>query len=218
MVELLNGNVARYLEDFRSAGVPEPHSRLLRTPSNRRVFRTGEACRGGLIVLDGCVRVSRISQTGQEVVLYRVSAGEACAITTACTLGGAVYPADGHTETDVVALALPAPVFRQCIADSEWFRSMVFDHHARRMSELIGRIESIASERIDVRLARCLLGRADGALVKATHGQIAGDICSTREVVSRHLKTFERCGWVRLRRNCVELLDADPLRNILANA
>jgi len=82
------------------------------------------------------------------------------------------------------------------------------------MGDLIRRIESITSERIEVRLARCLLERADPSLVAATHEEIAGDIGTTREVVSRNLKLFERQGWVRLHRKSIEVVDRGRLRSL----
>lgn len=161
------------------------------------------------------MRVSRLSHTGTEVVLYRVHAGEAFAITTACALGMTEYPADGQAEDEVTALALPSPLFRQHLGDNEVFRETVFEQHARRFGELVGRIESITSERIQIRLVRCLMERSVDGTIIATHGQLASDICTTREVVSRNLKVLEHRGWIRLRRNLIELLDRDRLRDVL---
>lgn len=178
------------------------------------MFHAGQVCRRALILLRGRVRVTRVSSSGHEVVLYRLSAGAACAITTACVLGGQPYPVDGHAETDVVALALPASEFQLHLVRSESFRDFIFRHHAQHLNDLIGRIESITSERVDVRLARCLLSRAIDGHVTATHGQLAADIGSAREVVSRLLKPLERQQRVRLRRNSIKLLDVAFLRSL----
>ena len=191
-----------------------PRTNIVPAPAGSVLFRVGDSCRRALILLRGRVRVTRVSPSGHEVVLYRLSAGAACAITTACVLGGEPYPVDGHAETDVVALALPASEFQLRLMRSESFRDFIFRHHAQHLNDLIGRIESLTSERVDVRLARCLLSRAIDDHVTATHGQLAADIGSAREVVSRLLKPLERQQRVRLRRNSIDLLDLAFLRSL----
>ena len=203
--------------DFTDIGcntIPGVQSYLVSAPTGTTLFRPGDSCRNGLVVLSGRVRVGRLTATGHELVLYRVGAGEACAITTTCLLGEEVYPAHAHVKCPVLALALPPEVFRRHLCVDECFRTVVFRHHARAMGDLIRRIESITSERIEVRLARCLLERADPSLVAATHEEIAGDIGTTREVVSRNLKLFERQGWVRLHRKSIEVVDRGRLRSL----
>lgn len=191
---------------------------IVQLRAHSTVFRAGQMCRRALILLRGRVRVARTSPAGHEVVLYRVPAGAACAVTTACVLGRQPYPADGCAETDVMAIALPAAEFQLRLIRSESLRDFIFRHHAQQLNSLIGRIESITSERVDVRLARCLLSRAIDSHVTATHGQLAADIGSAREVVSRLLKALERQHCVRLRRNSIELLDAAPLHSLAAGA
>lgn len=193
-----------------------PRTNIAHAPAGSVVFRVGDSCRRALILLSGRVRVTRISSSGHEIVLYRLTAGSACAITTACILGRQPYPVDGHAETDVMAIALPATEFQLRLIRSEPFRDFIFRHHAQHLNDLIGRIESITSERIDVRLARCLLSRSIDGHVTATHGQLAADIASAREVVSRLLKTLERQQRVRLRRNSIDLLDVAFLRSLAA--
>lgn len=180
---------------------------IVQLRAHSTVFRAGQMCRRALILLRGRVRVARTSPAGHEVVLYRVPAGAACAVTTACVLGRQPYPADGCAETDVMAIALPAAEFQLRLIRSESLRDFIFRHHAQQLNSLIGRIESITSERVDVRLARCLLSRAIDSHVTATHGQLAADIGSAREVVSRLLKALE-----------IELLDAAPLHSLAAGA
>jgi CRP/FNR family transcriptional regulator len=212
----MNLHTARLIDDIGCSDIDGISTYLVRAAAGATLFRVNDACRHGLIVLDGCARVSRHSSSGPEVVLYRVFAGECCAITSACALGMTRYPAQGHAETDVLALALPLPRFHRQIEQSPRFRSVVFGQHARRIGDLIARIESIASERVETRIARRLLARSVDGRVAATHSQIASDICSTREVVSRALKALERRGWVRLHRNLVEVLQRDGLHGLLA--
>lgn len=205
------------LVELGCSTIPDVLSYLVRAPGGSRLFGPGDECRRGLIVLHGRVRVTRLATNGHELLLYRIGAGEACAITTACVLGRENYPAHAYVEHEVSALALPAAVFRRHLAQDERFRAVVFQQHARTLGDLIGRIESITNERIEVRLARCLLARAERHLVSATHAEIAGDVGTTREVVSRSLKLFERQGCVRLKRGCVEIVEPRYLHAFLGS-
>ena len=148
------------------------------------------------------------------MVFYRVQAGESCAISTACLLDGLPYLADGIAETHVQALMLPHRAFHECLAHSEPFRRFVFCQYARRLGDLMSHIESITSERIGTRIARYLAARMVDGSIAITHEQLATDIGSAREVVSRNLKNFERHGWIRLGRSRIDILDTTSLRSV----
>ncbi len=181
----------------------------LQAPAGRRLFQAGDPCREFLLVLQGCIRVQYLDETGNEIVLYRVRAGETCILTTSCLLGDADYPAEGLVEEDLVATAVTLPVFRRALA-SEAVRNFVFAAMGRRLVDLMLRIDELAFRRLDRRLARHLLDRRT-AVVHTTHQDIAVELGSAREVVSRLLKDFERKGWVRLGRGRIEILHAGAL-------
>jgi CRP/FNR family transcriptional regulator len=189
---------------------------LLHLPARQDVFRRGQACESYLVVVTGAVRVSALSPSGREVVLYRVTDGQSCVITTACLISGDVYPAEGVTEYETTALAVPHKVFARALACSAAFRSFVFLSQGKRLSDLIQRIEDIAFGRVDARLARLLLERGEGhgGAVRATHQQLATELGTAREVISRQLKAFEKEGCVRAQRGSVEVLQPDVLARI----
>lgn len=189
-------------------------------PAGHYVFRRGEPCRNYLVVLDGSVRVQASSVNGRDVVLYRVSGGQSCVFTTACLISAEAYPAEGVTETDTRALVVSQGVFNELLGKSEMFRRFVFSGQGRRLGELIQRIEDVAFGRVDVRLARLLCDRCSGedASLKATHQQLASELGTAREVISRQLKSFEKRGWIKVRRGSVELLDLQPLMEVWRQA
>jgi CRP/FNR family transcriptional regulator len=193
---------------------------LVRLPASRDVFRRGEACDSYLVVVKGSVRVSALSPSGREVVLYRVTDGQSCVITTACLISGDVYPAEGVTESATTALAVPQRVFAQALACSAAFRSFVFFNQGKRLSDLIQRVQDVAFGRVDARLARLLLerGEGNGGAVRATHQQLATELGTAREVISRQLKAFEKEGCVRAQRGSVEVLQPDVLARISRDA
>lgn len=193
--------------------------RAVTIPPGTAVFHAGETCRSYLFVLEGSVRVEKIAENGREIVLYRVGRGETCLLTTSCLIAKEHYPAEGVTETEVLAVALPEKLFHEALAISSEFRAFVFASFGARMTDLILLVEAITFGHGDVRLARWLLesGSAPGEVV-ATHQQLAAELGTAREVVSRFLKEFERQGLVRLARGRIVITNRPGLEALAATA
>jgi CRP/FNR family transcriptional regulator, anaerobic regulatory protein len=191
------------------------HSRLARVPAGTVIFGPGKAPENLLLLVEGSVRVQQTAEGGREVVLYRVGAGESCVLTTACLLGYEGYPAEGIAETEVRAVMVPRGAFEDLIVRSAEFRRFVFAAYARRITDLIRVIDDIAFRRIDVRLSQRLLDLAgtDGTL-HATHQDLALELGTAREVVSRQLHEFQRRGWVALGRAQIRLVEPSALRRL----
>ncbi|GAA0582262.1 Crp/Fnr family transcriptional regulator [Caenispirillum bisanense] len=191
--------------------------RLAEVPPGTVLFSEGGACQAYVLVLDGSVRVQKVSEGGREIVLYRVERGQTCVLTTACLLTRAEYGAQGVAETAVRAAMLSAAAFEQLVDASPAFRRFVFAVYATRIADLLMLIEEVAFGRIDVRLAQLLLahaGRGGGGVVEATHQALATELGTAREVISRQLKEFERRGWVALARGRIEMRDATALAQL----
>jgi CRP/FNR family transcriptional regulator len=183
-------------------------SRVVELPAGSRIFRPGQGPENFLLVLDGVVRVSQVSEGGREIVLYRVAAGESCTLTTACLVGEEEYQADGVAETAVRAVAVPRRLFDAMVAGSGEFRRFVFAAFGRRLTSLLRVIEDVAFARIEVRLAQRLLLLDDGTgRIAATHQELANELGSAREVVSRQLTEWKRRGLIRSQRGVVEIAD-----------
>ena len=192
----------------------------VRLPAGQTVFHRGDVCRNYLVVVDGCVRVQTLSPGGREVVLYRVGAGQSCVITTSCLISQESYPAEGVTETETGALIIPQTTFNEMLGRSAAFRRFVFAGQGQRLSDLIQRVEEVAFGRIDARLARHLIDRCGNrpGTVTATHQQLASELGTAREVISRQLKVFEKRGWIIVRRGEVEILQPDGLLQVWHDA
>jgi CRP/FNR family transcriptional regulator len=187
-------------------------SQVISLPAGTRIFGPGQAPQSYLLLLDGSVRVQQVSESGREIVLYRVSAGESCALTTACLMGYEDYQAEGIAETDISAVAIPRATFDDLIARSPEFRRFVFTAFSVRITNLFRLIEEVAFSRIDIRLAQRLLDLADTSnRVALTHQQLAAELGSAREVISRQLQEFQRRGWITLGRGTLELNDRAKL-------
>ena len=180
-------------------------------PSGTTVFDERQPCRGFPVVLGGAIRVAKVSASGRELPLYRVQAGENCIITSSCLLGHADYNARGVSEGETTLALLPRALFDEMLGVPV-FRDYVFSLFSERMAELMQLVEEVAFRKLDQRLAALLLGK--GRVVHATHQQLADELGSVREMVSRLLKGFAEQGLVRLGREQVEVLDAAGLRKV----
>lgn len=187
----------------------------LALPLDQPVFRAGSPCLNYVLLLAGRVRVQIIGEGGREAVLYRVLPGQSCVLTTCCILAADAYPAEGFTEAPVSALAIPKPAFDQGLEVAPAFRRFVFANLGSRMAEVIARMEEVAFRPVERRLVAWLLGQAGAGPVSATHQEIAVELGSAREVVSRHLKRLEAVGLVRLGRSSLEVRDPERLRRLL---
>ena len=180
-------------------------------PPATTVFDEHQPCRGFPFVLEGAIRVVKLSAGGRELPLYRVLAGESCIISSSCLLGHADYNARGVSEGVTTLALLPRPLFDEMLGEPG-FREFVFRLFSERMAELMQLVEEVAFRKLDQRLAALLLGK--GRVVHATHQQLADELGSVREMVSRLLKGFAEQGLVRLGREQVEVLDAAGLRRL----
>lgn len=182
-------------------------------PAGQQVFYSGSLCENYLLMLVGSIKTKLISESGREVLLYHVRSGDSCVLTTSCLLSGEHYPAEGVTEEKVTAFVIPAAVFHHSINHSTFFRQFVFENFAQRLSSVITRMEEVVFGPIDQRLARVLLD-THKKVVKVTHQELAAELGTAREVVSRHLKRYEAYGWVNLSRGAVEITDVPALEKL----
>jgi CRP/FNR family transcriptional regulator len=181
-------------------------------PAGTVMFDEENPCMAFPLILEGTVRVSKTAPNGRELQLYRVVPGEACVMTSSCLLGHAPYSARGVTESDTTLVTLPAPIFNRLVIEHEPFRTYVFGLFADRISELMQLVEAVAFQRLDQRLAALLLGK--GKVIRTTHQQLADELGSVREIVSRLLRNFADQGLVALSREQIEIRDPGGLRAI----
>lgn len=202
------------------AGVDDPagqavlhDARLIRVAEGSVVFRPGSLCGFYLLVTEGSVRVQQTSSSGREIVLYRVQSGESCVLTTSCLLSESRYSAEGICETPVSGVSIAADRFMEGIERSTAFRRFVFQGYGRRIGELMTLIDEVAFGRLNARLAHRLLELADSTgTLHCTHQDLAVELGTAREVISRALKDLERQGRVQLSRGRISLVDPPALQ------
>ncbi len=187
---------------------------LVRAPAGSVLFDESSRCREFMLIARGQVRVYRHSRDGREVTLYRVKPGGLCFHSLNALLHGEPYPAVAQAEEEVEALRISHAAFHRALARSAGFRDYVLQTMTRRMAELIDLVSGVVFDRLELRLA-CWLGqqfeRAAGQPLRMTHQRIAQELGSTREVISRLLKEFERQGCIRLGRGSIHLVSTEGL-------
>lgn len=183
-------------------------SKIVEVPKGAMLFGPGNSPENMLFLLDGTVRVQQVSDTGHEIVLYRILAGESCVLTTACLLAYDDYSAEGISETAVQAAAVPRAVFDDLVAQSKSFRDFVFAAFSKRLTDLFLVIDEVAFQRLDVRLADKLISLSNGQeFVTTTHQKLSVELGTAREVISRQLQEFQRRGWIEQARGRIRLLN-----------
>ena len=211
-------NLAPHVDEACATLLAE--AKAIEIPQDTVMFHESDTCRDFMWLLEGEVRVSKHSEEGREVTLYRVTPGELCLLSLNNLLGGQRYPASATTETAVRGLMITADQFQRAIDTSKGFRSYVLQSLTERMTSMISLISDTTFRQLDLRLA-CFLGqqfeRSAGQSLKITHSKIAQELGTTREVISRLLKEFERQECISLNRGEIQLLSNEALEWITSD-
>ncbi|MDZ4140922.1 MAG: Crp/Fnr family transcriptional regulator [Methylotenera sp.] len=202
--------------DQQSKDLLAQHIRIVEAPVGTMGYREGTPCGAYVMRLAGRSRVYKMSTSGREILLYRVIAGETCVITTTCLLGNSDYPASTIVEEAIRDVLIPATAFNQLMIDSAIFRKFVMANYGALISDLIVLLDEVAFHSLDARLAKVLVAEKSSQFSR-THQQIADELGTAREVVSRQLKRLEVKGVVSLGRGQVQIINRNALEK-LANA
>jgi CRP/FNR family transcriptional regulator len=192
-----------------------PAQVLMQVPAGTQVFAENQPCQGFPLLLEGSIKVIKLAASGRELMLYRVIPGGSCIISSSCLLGHTDYNARGIAETPLTLLALPVQAFAMLMVEHAPFRDFVFHLFADRIGELMQLVEEVAFARLDQRLAKLILARNE-AMLSVTHQQLADELGSVREIVSRLLKGFAAQGLVALGREQITVTDRAGLQKLAA--
>lgn len=192
----------------------QPHA-IMHLPAGTQVFAEHQPCQGFPLLLEGSIKVVKQAASGRELMLYRVAPGGSCIISSSCLLSHSDYNARGIAETPLTLLILPIGAFSALMLEHQPFRDFVFHLFAERIGELMQLVEEVAFARLDQRLAKLLLARNDNVL-GVTHQQLADELGSVREIVSRLLKGFAAQGLVSLGREQLTIVDRNGLQKLAA--
>lgn len=185
--------------------------------ARRRLFANNALQGCFLVVISGRVQVYRAIGS-RELTLYRLTGGDVCLYNALTQLTGqSFYEATAIAETDVELMSLSAERFQEAFSLSADFRAYILRELADRIGQIMNVLDGIVFQRLDVRLAQLLLSRTcdNDECVCVTHQEIACDLGSSREVISRLLKEFERKGWIGLARGEIRLRVPTEIRDFI---
>lgn len=190
-----------------------------RIPKGTVIFDEGDQCGGIAFVLNGSIRVSKVGKNGREVVLYRVCRGDSCILTIASVLSNISYPATAIVEEDVEVILIPVQQFKMQMAINFELQQFTYKLISERFLEVMTLIDEIIFRRIDERLIEFLLKQAskDGDIIEMTHEELAIQLGTAREVISRIMKGLERDGYIQLSRGKVRIMNHSNLKERLSD-
>jgi CRP/FNR family transcriptional regulator len=207
ILPVLRGADAELIREFEQA------AHYARIPAGRDVFAEGDRVDAIALLISGVVRVYTIGETGREITLYRFGTGESCILTANAILSQQSFPAIATVEGDAEAVMIPAATFRDWVRRYDRWREFVFDLLSQRLASVMAIVEEVAFQRMDTRLAAFLVERSRKQNpVRMTHQEIAAELGSSREVISRILEDFAGRGLIRTARGAIEIVSADGLR------
>ncbi len=186
---------------------------FMRIPEGHDVFVEGDRVDSIALLISGIVRVYKIGETGHEITLYRFGNGESCILTANAILSRQSFPAVATVEKAAETVMIPAESFREWVRRYDLWRGFVFELLSQRLASVMAVVEEVAFRRMDARLAAFLVDRArTSSLIQITHQQIAAELGTSREVISRILEDFSAQGLLRSRRGIIEVMDPEALQ------
>lgn len=190
------------------------HAQYAKIPSGHDIFVEGDRVDGIALLLSGVVRVYKIGETGREITLYRFGLGEGCILTANAILSQRSFPAIATVEEDAEAVMIPAEVFREWVNKFDLWREFVFNLLSDRLSTVMAVVDEVVFKRMDRRVAAWLLNQAKVQNpMRVTHQEIAAELGSSREVISRILEDFSREELIEAGRGTLEVLDFEGLES-----
>ena len=183
-----------------------------RIPAGKDVFVEGDQADAIALLISGIVRVYKIGETGREITLYRFGNGESCILTANAILSRKSFPAIATVEREAEAVMIPADVFRDWVKHYDPWREFVFDLLSERLSTVMAVVDEIVFQRMDRRVASLLLSKSKTEHpIRITHQEIAAELGSSREVISRILEDFSQRDIIQPGRGTIEILDVEEL-------
>ncbi|OIN58326.1 Crp/Fnr family transcriptional regulator [Arsenicibacter rosenii] len=173
------------------------------------LIRPGSYIRSVPILLNGSVKIMRPDTEGREALLYYLGGLDSCAMSLTCCLEKKQSEIVAVAEEKTQLIAIPVEKVEEWICRFATWKQFVFKTYQRRFDDMIATIDSIAFQKLDERLLAYLKKKAQScqcSVLQITHEEIANELATSREVISRLLKQMEKIGYVKLSRNKIDIL------------
>ena len=186
----------------------EKYGEIKEVKANDVLMRKGQYIKNTMLVLKGTVKIYRNDSEGGEFFMYYLNPGQACAISMICATQSEISQITAIADEDSTLFIVPLKMMEKWMAEQKDWYKFVINTYRNRFEELLNVIDQVAFRSMDDRLEFYLKRLSkDSSLrvINISHHQIAIDLNSTREVISRLLKKMEQRGLVKLNRNNIEL-------------
>jgi len=177
--------------------------------AGEEIVRTGQYIKSTVLVLRGRIKIYRQNDEGSEFLIYYLGPGEACAVSLICALQSQTSEITAKAVEDTEVLMLPVQLMDELMIKFKSWSHFVIQTYRNRFDEMLTVIDNIAFKNMDERLEFYLKrSKTDSGklILNLTHQEIADDLNSSREVISRLLKKMEQLGKIKLNRNSIEII------------
>ena len=182
------------------------NAEIKEVPAGTALLKVGQNIRSTMMVIDGTVKLYQEDEEGDEYFMYYISPGQACAVSMVCSFQAEQSQVLAKAVTDISYLAIPIEFMDKWLNEYKSWHYFVIKTYRTRYEELLKTVNEVAFKNMDERLEFYLKKQVDkfGPSIKLTHQEIASDLNSSREVISRLMKKMENNGWIVLHRNSFE--------------
>jgi len=172
------------------------------------ILREGAYIKEIPIVLKGTIKVRKTDPSGKEITLYRITHGESCILSITSCLNEKPSNAEAVAEEETEIIVVPASRVREWMDNYKEWRKFVMKLYYQRLEAVLYLVDAIAFKQVDTRLIDKLnrLQTSHGSVIKITHQELANDIGTAREVVSRLLKNLELENKIIIERGEIRIL------------
>lgn len=177
--------------------------------AGEEIVRTGQYIKSTVLVLSGRIKIYRQNDEGSEFLIYYLGPGEACAVSLICALQSQTSEITAKAVEDTEVIMLPVQLMDDLMIKFKSWSHFVIQTYRNRFDELLMVIDNIAFKNMDERLEFYLKRSKTNSgklILDLTHQEIADDLNSSREVISRLLKKMEQLGKIKLNRNSIEII------------
>ncbi len=177
--------------------------------AGEEIVRTGQYIKSTVLVLSGRIKIYRQNDEGSEFLIYYLGPGEACAVSLICALQSQTSEITAKALEDTEVLMLPVQLMDELMIKFKSWSHFVIQTYRNRFDEMLTVIDNIAFKNMDERLEFYLKRsktESGKLILNLTHQEIADDLNSSREVISRLLKKMEQLGKIKLNRNSIEII------------
>lgn len=177
-------------------------------------MRTGQYIRSTILILDGLVKIYREDDDGNEFFMYYLESGQACALSLVCAANQETSELMAKAVTDTEVLSIPISYMDQWMSTYKSWYQFVLRSYRSRFEEMLQTIDHVAFRNMDERLLFYLKRHQEKLktnLIPLSFTEVAQELNSSREVISRLMKKLADKGFIRLHRTHVEIIDLDKL-------